>query len=117
MGQSARDAIPELKKLARHKTPEVRFAVANALWEIARDPESIIIYCELLSVDPQSNDVVFTRSVVALGKIGPAAKAALPALKEFGKPSKDGVVYYLWSTQWSALEEAIKKIESSETEK
>jgi HEAT repeat protein len=137
MGQSARDAIPDLKKLVRHKTPEVRFAVANALWEIAKDSEAITIYCELLSVDQQSGydsrrgvselhplgpttplgPSLFDRSVEALGKIGPAAKAALPALKEFGKPSKEGVVYYLTSTQWSALEVAIKKIEPSEAGK
>jgi len=117
MGQPARVAIPDLKRLARHKTPEVRFAVANALWEIAKDSESITIYCELLTVDPQSSNVVLTWSVEALGKIGPAAMTALPALKEFGKPSKEGVVYYLSSTQWSALEEAIKRIESSETGK
>jgi HEAT repeat protein len=112
-GPVARDAIPELKKLAQHNDPEVRVAVANALWEIAKDSESITIYSELLSL----NGDVASKSIEALAKIGPEAKAALPALKKVGTPSKseDGR-YYGTPAQWSAVE-AIKRIEGSTTGK
>ncbi len=79
IGPQAAAAVEPVTKLLRDKGGEIRVGVADALWRIRRDDASLQPLIETLGSDhpwtPQS-------AAIALGNIGPNAKAAVPALTE-----------------------------------
>jgi HEAT repeat protein len=120
IGPDANDAVPALLSLLNHSYAMVRVEAARALHFIdsghdARVVEVLLAILEQekeLPVPPYAPGTMFGEggpqypragAVVALGEIGPAAKPALPKLKELAK-SKDWLVR-------KAAAEAINKIE------
>ena len=78
LGAKAKAAAPRLSKLLKHKTVEVRLQAARTLWVIAQDPAAISTLAALLKdTDPE----MAARAAEELGKIGPGANEALPALR------------------------------------
>ena len=106
MGPEAKTAVPVLAELLKDKDSYVRLAAASALWQIGPKAETdILVLAELLkdkesyirlaaalalwSIGPKAEtnaellmgkDDVCESAVMALGDIGPEAKAAVPAL-------------------------------------
>jgi HEAT repeat protein len=80
IGPKAAQALPRLKRAARTDSAErVRLASAEALWRIERSPDAVTALEALLR---DSGDSSMRREACeALGRLGPAAAAALPSLK------------------------------------
>ena len=88
IGEPAVEAIPALTKLLSDKTSEVRLAAAKALWSVTKQADAVVPALSGLLIDkirptPLDSEVRrrFLQSVIeALGRIGPAATAAIPSL-------------------------------------
>jgi HEAT repeat protein len=95
LGELAAPAVPALTLTLGDKNPHVRLAVAKSLWNITRNAGlTVPVLIDLLETSPcssiESADArrQFLQTIIeALGRIGPAARAAIPALK---KKVKDG---------------------------
>jgi HEAT repeat protein len=95
LGELAAPAIPALTLALRDKNSDVRLAVAKSLWNITKNADlSVPVLIDLLeanrfnSNEPPDARRQFLQAVIeSLCRIGPAAKAAIPALK---KKTKDG---------------------------
>jgi len=78
IGSNASDSVPKLIEILQDDPePAVRTASARALSEISSDPE--VISALVGALEDENSDVV-GMTIVALGVIGPKAKAAIPAL-------------------------------------
>lgn len=80
IGPEARASVPLLIENLNHRDRRIQLAVAEALWKIAPPQTPRVV--TFLTAYLQRKDYWF-REVAAelLGKIGPASKAAVPALK------------------------------------
>ncbi len=81
LGKSARDAAPALRRTLRDPSIPLRVAAAGALWKITGETEtSVPVLVKALKPSP----INYARYQAAdwLGQMGPAAKAALPALRK-----------------------------------
>jgi HEAT repeat protein len=93
IGETAAAAAPALAKTLEDKEKEVRLAAAKALWNISKEADAVVkVLAELLrSKWPNTADASETRRrflqtvIEALGRIGPPAKAAAPALLAIAK--------------------------------
>jgi len=93
LGDVAVEAVPALTKAARDKEVEVRLAVVKGLWNIAKTADVVVpVLVDLLRVketaDPEAAEARrrFLQTVMeALSRIGPPAKAAVPALAALTK--------------------------------
>lgn len=93
MGEGAAAAVPALSKVLGDKHPEVRLAAAKALWIITKNGDLVVpVMAELLkgkwssAADAGEERRRFLQSVIeSLCRVGPSAKAAVPALKEKAK--------------------------------
>jgi HEAT repeat protein len=91
----AAPAVPALALVLRDKDPHVRLAVAKSLWSITGDAGlTVPVLIDLLeasrgsSIESADERRQFQQTIIeALWRIGPAARAAIPALK---KKVKDG---------------------------
>jgi HEAT repeat protein len=93
IGEAALPAAPALTLTLKDKQKEVRLAAAKALWNIAKDASSVVpVLTALLRAPwPSTPDASeprrrFVQTVIeALGRIGPPAQAAVPALMATAK--------------------------------
>ncbi|HXD87446.1 MAG TPA: HEAT repeat domain-containing protein [Urbifossiella sp.] len=79
LGPDAKAALPELAKFLKHNKPSVQLQAAFAMWMISKNPDALKLLIDLLE---SKNLKQIAAAAEALGRIGPAAKAALPALKK-----------------------------------
>ena len=77
IGQPATAAIPALERLLDDPDPAVGANAAAALWKIDRHPKAVPALIAMLSRPLTSGPY---NAAVALGEIGPDARAAVPAL-------------------------------------
>jgi HEAT repeat protein len=94
LGPAARDAAPELDEAMRDKQAQVRLSAAFALWRVnPKEPEPAVrVLVKLLaSEQPQ---YVRQLTIQRLQEMGPAARAALPALREM-RTSADQILRQL----------------------
>jgi HEAT repeat protein len=96
LGPAAADAIPGLAATTMDSDPSVRNATIEALGRMG-SPAAVPVLVQVLK-DPKTASL----AVRALGNMGPTARGAIPALREFR--SQNG-------TSDSELEAAIKAIE------
>ena len=94
LGPMAKTAIPELVKRFDAKTPELRLAAAEAAARIdpAQGDKAAAVLTALFhqfNYGQVRNEVVF-----ALTRIGPPAKAALPALLDVFRNAQKGASYF-----------------------
>jgi HEAT repeat protein len=90
IGEVAADAVPQLTSVLRDRNLEVRLAAAKGLWNITKKAELVVPALVGLLREKQTfaGDAAegrrrFLQTVMeALQRIGPAAKAGIPALKE-----------------------------------
>jgi hypothetical protein len=90
IAEVAAAAVPGLTKTLRDKNLEVRLAAAKSLWRITKNPDVVIPeFVDLLSekwassFEPGDSRRKFLQAVMeSLGRIGPPAKAAIPALTD-----------------------------------
>lgn len=88
LGEVAVDAVPALTKAIRDKNLDFRLAAAKSLWNITKNADVVTpVLIKLLSEDKATgpdgaeNRRRFLQTVIeALWRIGPPAKAAVPAL-------------------------------------
>jgi HEAT repeat protein len=91
MGEAAAAAIPALTKVLKDKHAQVRLAAAKSLWHVAKNADLVVpVMADLLkgkwSADVAEERRRFLQSVIeSLCRIGPPAKAAVPALREKAK--------------------------------
>jgi HEAT repeat protein len=93
IGEPAAAAAPALNKALADKTSEVRLAAAKALWNVAKQADPVVkVLAGLLEVKwpngPEASEARrrFLQTVIeALARIGPPAKAAVPALLKKAK--------------------------------
>ncbi|EFL19751.1 HEAT repeat domain-containing protein [Streptomyces sp. C] len=77
LGTGAASALDTIRPLADAKDPQVRFAAAEALWSLERDPvDAVPRLTELLETHKHHD------AADALGRIGAPAAAALPRLRQ-----------------------------------
>jgi HEAT repeat protein len=89
IGEPAAPAAEPLSALHKDKENAVRLAAAKALWAITKQPDLVVpVLASLLKTNGVPNDDDgelrrrFLQTVIeALGRIGPVAKTAMPALK------------------------------------
>jgi HEAT repeat protein len=80
-------AIPALTETLRDPKPLIRVYAARALAEMGADASNAVPALAKVAADPRVGSLAITTfalrgtAVTALGRIGPAAKAAIPALK------------------------------------
>jgi HEAT repeat protein len=89
LGEAAVDAVPRLTSVLKDGNLEVRLAAAKGLWNITKKAELVVPALVALLRDKKfAGDATearrrFLQTVIeALQRIGPAAKAGVPALKE-----------------------------------
>jgi HEAT repeat protein len=95
LGGTAAEAVPELTAALQHSNPEIRLAAAKGLWNVTQEADRVVpTLVRLLGQVPAGHRKEresrrrFLQTVIeALQRIGPPAKAAVPALVE---KTKDG---------------------------
>ncbi len=93
IGEAGLAAAPALTKALQDRQKEVRLATAKALWNVTKQADAVVpVLAALLKVPfPSAPDSAETRRrflqtvIEALGRIGPAAHAAAPALRAIAK--------------------------------
>ncbi len=76
IGPASRTTLPTLKKLLQDKDGDTQLASAFAVWQISGEAkESMKVLEELLGTEKH-----YTRTIHALGDMGPAAESLLPTL-------------------------------------
>jgi HEAT repeat protein len=93
IGEVAIEAAPALAKVLRDSHTEVRLAAAKALWNISKAADAVVpVLAALLTgkwpSNPEASEARrrFLQTVIeALSRIGPPAKAAIPALLAMSK--------------------------------
>jgi len=93
IGELAAEASPALTAVLHDKQLEVRLAAAKGLWNISKNAEAVVpVLAELLggkgpptADTPDARRNFFQSVVEALCRIGPPAKAAIPALTRKAK--------------------------------
>jgi len=91
IGREAKEAIPEILRAANHPIPDVREHALIALGEIGLStPEVLATLTKALKGKEESyrENCVCAYAAWALGKLGPEAKAAVPALIEASKADR-----------------------------
>jgi HEAT repeat protein len=94
LGELAAEAVPALTKALRDKSSDIRLAAAKGLWNITKKADVLVPVLVRLLEEKGTTDLQgdesrrrFLQTVIeALGRIGPAATAAVPALM---KKTKD----------------------------
>ena len=82
-GPSANEAVPVLTKfLQKEKESRLRVGVAMALLEIEPSPRQVVPVLVAVLKDKKANGDVLSAAADTLGKLGPAAQEAVPALQE-----------------------------------
>jgi len=90
IGELALEAVPAMTEVLHDKQLDVRLSAAKGLWNIAKNAEAVVpVLAELLGgkkyPEPATPDSKrqFVQSIIeALCRIGPPAKAAVPALTQ-----------------------------------
>jgi hypothetical protein len=99
IGPDAREAIPALRTIVAspHANPLIPITAAKALWRIDRDTNAVLALMPqwmarqqqwLLNLDGQFGPV---EDLEILGEVGPAAKAAVPAIQPLLQARSAGV--------------------------
>jgi HEAT repeat protein len=78
IGPTAKAAVPALVETTKDEQAWVRIWASDAIWRIDRDPRAMPVLIDGL----KSHYASSTRAAGALGRIGPSAKEAVPALIE-----------------------------------
>src|SRR5207249_892966 len=78
IGPPARAALPELQAALRLDDDYFRLEVIRALWTVGRESETTVPI--LIRILEDRNNPNRAGAAMVLGEMGPAAKAALPAL-------------------------------------
>ncbi len=76
-GPHAAPALDTVRPLIDAEDPDLRAAAVGAVWELERDPESVLPQLELLLDTYRSRE-----ACVLLGRIGPPAAVLLPRLRQ-----------------------------------
>jgi HEAT repeat protein len=95
-GPAAKTAVPALRRLLSNNDRAVRIAAAEALWRVAKSPESVstlekCVFYEHSGGLLDGKTWVDSNAVRLLGEIGPEARSALPILEK-----ADKLVLTLW---------------------
>ncbi|MBI1830287.1 MAG: HEAT repeat domain-containing protein [Planctomycetes bacterium] len=93
LGELALEAVPALTALLHDKQLEVRLAVAKALWNVNKNADAVVpVLADLLASKtvpnpdaPDARRIFFQTVIESLCRIGPSAKAAIPALNRKAK--------------------------------
>jgi HEAT repeat protein len=93
IGEPAAEAVRALTTSLRHKDPDLRLAAAKALWNITHSAEVVVPVLVNLLVDKkvaaqhpgESRRRFLQAAIESLGRIGPPAEAAVPALTTLAK--------------------------------
>jgi HEAT repeat protein len=119
MGAGAKAALPDLTKLLKGPDSSVRVAAALAVWRITG--EAGVVVPMLVESARCEHGEIAEEALTALGEMGPAAKAAVPALLELRKAEQDSQPIHLqandpwkWSKAWETVkraEEALRRID------
>lgn len=110
------EAVPVLKAELNDYHPEARIAAAEGLWLARQEPRAIAVLVQVLeehidvSIPPTHENLAALANhrymaARALGRIGPAAKEALPVLRDLLDDEDADLT--------DAISDAVKKIESS----
>jgi HEAT repeat protein len=83
VGPAAKAAAPALREALRDPQPLARVSAATALWRVAGDAEAAlpVLREALHKGNPQ---YARQQALLTLGDMGPAAKAAAPAVRDAG---------------------------------
>ena len=103
-GREAKDAIPEILLAANHPIPDVREHALIALGGIGLGtPEVLATLTKALKGKDESyrENCVCAYAAWALGKLGPEAKAAVPALIEVSKKVDYGKFLLAQDARWA----------------
>jgi HEAT repeat protein len=86
---------PALRELLKHPDAELRIAGARGLWRLERKADDVMPVLMAVFHDTQLTNAVRARAVGALGALGPAAEAMVPALVDAmldrNKPTYEGL--------------------------
>lgn len=94
IGPAAITSAPTLKAATQSTTPYLRGQAAVALWRVTRDTESSLP--ALLAVMPSVSEQEKWDWIIALGEMGPRARAALPQLeKELTQDRENYILEYV----------------------
>jgi len=93
LGELAAEAVPALGKASHDKDVDVQLAAAKALWNITKNAELVVpvlvdLLAEKRAVGSDAGEARrrYLQTVIeALWRIGPPAKAAVPALRHLAK--------------------------------
>jgi len=88
MGAAAQPAAPEVRPFLDRPDPSTRLAAARALWAMTGDPDRVV---PSLVAELQGRPRDATAAAKLLGKIGPPAEAAVPALDAVRYCRDDGL--------------------------
>jgi hypothetical protein len=86
IGPAAKEAIPDLEEALR-TTRDPRTAYALARVDPKKTAKAVTALVDVLRADDPAQQEMRSRAVEALGKLGPDAAAALPALGELFRNS------------------------------
>jgi HEAT repeat protein len=102
MGARAAEAVPQVKAALDDQVTMVRVYAARALYAIDPCSARIVVDCLVHALSDPDSDVR-DEAATGLGKVGPAARSALPALRRALDDE--------WSNVRKAAAEAVSKIE------
>jgi len=97
IGERAKPAAPALAEALKSEDPVLRVAVAEALWQANKDPAAVAAFVAGLK---DKNWIVVENAIEALSRIGPGAKAAVPALL---KALDESWQWEAMRTDWATL--------------
>src|SRR5205823_1016176 len=100
----AKDMVPALRDALKDDDEFVRLAAAKLLWKIDKNSDGVKVLAALLKT------YFWDDAAGELGEMGPAAKAALPELRDaLSREDKKG-------TNCESLREAIRRIDPKESD-
>jgi len=89
LGPKAGPAVPQLTAALKDSALDVRLAAAQALGAIGAKSEPAVPALAAILTDKNEGRFMFRTAMIALGQIGPAAKGAIPVLKEIAAKRPD----------------------------
>jgi hypothetical protein len=89
LGPKAAPAVPQLIAELKDQELTVRLAAAQALGAIGAKAEPAVPALSAILADQREGRIMFRTAMITLGQMGPAAKGAIPVLKEIAAKRPD----------------------------